>query len=79
MDDSVIAPQTVSYFGLLVELQRRLDQGWIPEDRLYFTELSIDLIEAYRLSNYRVVSVLENSLALPAYEKSTSTNVQFQN
>jgi len=68
MDGSLNVPEATSYFGLLVELQRRLDQGWIPDDVLYFTELSIDLIEAYRFSNYKAVSFLENSLALPAFE-----------
>jgi hypothetical protein len=63
-------PEATSYLGLLVVLQRRLERGWKPDDMLYFTELSIELIEAYRLSNYRAVSCLENSLALPAYERS---------
>ena len=67
-DGSLRVPKAVSYFDLLVELQRRLDAGWTPDDVLYFTELSIELIESYRISNYRVVSFLENSLALPAYE-----------
>jgi hypothetical protein len=68
-------PEKVSYFDLLVELQRRLDAGWEPDDVLYFTELSIELIEAYRISNYRVVTFLENSLALPDYEKSSCAGV----
>jgi hypothetical protein len=63
-------PETTSYLGLLVVLQRRLDRGWKPDDMLYFTELTIELIEAYRLSTYRAVSCLENSFALPAHEKS---------
>lgn len=67
-DGSLDVPTTASYFDLLVELQRRLDAGWTPDDVLYFTELSIELIEAYRISNYRVVSFLENALALPAHE-----------
>ncbi|MGH9553154.1 MAG: hypothetical protein ACRD3W_27490 [Terriglobales bacterium] len=65
---------TVSLFDLLVELQRRLDSGWTPDDVVYFTELSIELIEAYRISNYRLVSLLENSLALPAYDSSDCAN-----
>jgi len=67
-DDAQITPTSVSQFDLLVELQRRLDEGWAPEDVMYFTELSLELIEAYRLSNYRIVSFLESSLALPSYE-----------
>lgn len=68
-DESQVAPQTISYFDLLVELQRRLDDGWAPEDVMYFTELSLELIEAYRMSNYRIVSFLETALALPPYER----------
>ncbi len=61
-------PETVSFLALLGELQQRLDKGWRPEDVLYFTQLSLELIEAYRLSNCRVVSFLERSYALPDYD-----------
>jgi hypothetical protein len=69
------APESVSYMDLLVELQTRLDIGWNPDDILYFTELSIELIEAHRLSSYRVIAFLENSLALPSYEEVKSAGV----
>jgi hypothetical protein len=66
MRDGVLkVPETVSYFELLVELQHRTDEAHSPDDLLYFTELSLELIEAYRLSKYRVFSLLERSLALP--------------
>jgi hypothetical protein len=74
-DDWQSIPEAVSFFDLLVELQRRLDKGWRPQDVLYFTELSIELIEAYRLSNYRVVTFLEASFALPDYHKALCAKV----
>ncbi len=79
MAGSPDVPETTSYLSLLVELRRRLELGWSPDDVLYFTELSVELIEAYRFSTYRAISYLESTLALPAYEKSDWANAAQQN
>ncbi|HEY9772953.1 MAG TPA: hypothetical protein V6C81_03990 [Planktothrix sp.] len=68
MKNSFPVAESVSYMDLLVELQTRLDCGWNPQDILYFTELSIELIEAHRLSSYRVIAYLEHALSLPAHK-----------
>ncbi len=66
MKDEVLkVPETVCNFELLAELQNRADEERSADDLLYFTELSLELIEAYRFSKYRIFSLLEKSFSLP--------------
>lgn len=62
------SPMTVSHANLLDELQSRVESGWLPEDFMYFSEMVVQLVNAYKSNNYRVVYMLEQMLAMPAVE-----------
>jgi hypothetical protein len=59
-------PNSVSHANLLDELQHRVESGWVPDDFMYFSEMVVQLVNAYKSNNYRVVYMLEQMLAMPS-------------
>jgi hypothetical protein len=67
------SPMTVSHANLLDELQTRVDSGWLPDDFMYFSEMVVQLVNAYKSNNYRVVYMLEQMLSMPPAESPGET------
>ncbi|MDR3615393.1 MAG: hypothetical protein P4L53_17675 [Candidatus Obscuribacterales bacterium] len=67
------SPITVSHANLLDELQTRVESGWLPDDFMYFSEMVVQLVNAYKSNNYRVVYMLEQMLAMPPAESPGDT------